>query len=197
VTEFDFPDFPAFPVPSPSPPAISPLATTGKDDHPLAAGCPLACLAGLLSRPALNRVLAGARQPKASTIADLAGLHQARALGEIPGIGPGRTAEIEALLHAAGLITSTDCYLAAQASELARQRRNWLAVIDGPVIGYLRETAGLPQSAVARRTGLSVLAVARAETEPASYCHRRTLARLASALGVPPGGLEHPAHQRW
>jgi hypothetical protein len=186
-----------FPFPAAGPPAISPLATTGEDAHPLAAGCPLACLAGLLSPQALNRILAGARQREAVTIGDLAGLYRARTLGEVPGIGAGRATEIEALLLAAGLISSAECYLAAAASELARQQRNWLAVIDGPVIGYLRDSGGFSQVLVARRSGLSVAAVARAESEPASYCHRSTLARLAKVLGVPASGLEHPAHQHW
>src|SRR6185437_793760 len=132
-----------------------------------------------------------------STVGDLAGLYRARTLSAVPGIGPGRTAEIEDLLRAAGLISSAECYLAAAASDLARQRRNWLAVIDGPVIRYLRQSNGFSQSLVARLSGLSVSAVARAEAEPASWCHRRTLNRLAEALGVPHGGLEHPAHQRW
>jgi hypothetical protein len=114
----------------------------------------------------------------------------------VPGIGPGRTAGIEDLLLAAGLTGSADCYLAAEASELARRHRYWLAVIDGPVIGCLRQSRGDSQLLVARMSGLSVSALGRAETEPASYCHRRTLARLARALGVPPGGLEHPARQQ-
>lgn len=123
-------------------------------------------------------------------------MYRTRKLGEVPGIGPGRTAEIEDLLLAAGLISGSECYLAAAASEQARQRRNWLAVIDGPVIRYLRQSRGFSQAHVARMSGMSVSAVARAESQPASYCHHRTLTRLAKALGVPPGGLQHPAHQR-
>lgn len=185
------------PLSAASPPAISPLATTGPHPHPLAGGCPVACLNGLLSPHALNPVLAGSQHGQLSTVADLAGLYRARTLGQVRGIGPGRTAEIEDLLLAAGLISSSECYLAAAATDLARQRRNWLAVIDGPVIRYLRQSNGFSQDLLARLSGLSVSAIARAETEPASYCHRSTLTRLAEALGVPPGGLEHPAHQRW
>ncbi len=68
-------------------------------------------------------------------------------------------------------------------------------MIDGPVIRYLRQSQGFSQAQVARMSGLSVAAIAMAESEPASYCRRRTLGRLAAALGVPPGGLEHPARQ--
>lgn len=182
--------------PAAGPPAIGPLATTGAHAHPLAAGCLADCLNGLLSPGVLNRLLAASSQGEARTVGDLAGLYRARGLGEMPGIGPGRTAEIEDLLLAAGLISSTECYAAAEASELARQQRYWLAVIDGPVIRHLRQSSGLPPAVAASMAGLSVSALAMAESQPASYWHRRTLARLARALGVPPGGLEHPAHQR-
>lgn len=188
MTEFSFPDA--------GPPAIGPLATTGPHAHPLIAGCLLDCLDGLLSPAALNRLLAGSSHRQASTVGDLARWYRTRDLGALPGIGPGRTAEIEDLLLAAGLIGSAERYMAAEAGELARQQRYWLAVIDGPVIRCLRQSRGNSQLAVARMSGLSVSALARTETEPASYCHRRTLARLARALGVPPGGLEHPAHQQ-
>ena len=177
--------------------AVSPLATTGAHSHPLAADCPVACLDGLLSSQALNRLLTESAHRDAITVADLAGLYRTRKLGEISGIGPGRIAEIEELLLAAGLVGSSECYVAGAASGLARQQRNWLAVIDGPVIRYLRQSHGFSQARVARMSGLSVSAIARSENGPASYCHRRTLIRLAEVLGVPPGGLEHPAHQRW
>ncbi len=177
------------------PPAISPLSTTGVRAHPLTGDCPVACLDGLLSRPALNRLLTESLQGELSAIEDLVGLYRTRRLSGVPGIGPGRTTEIEELLLAAGLISASDCYLVAAASEHARRRRNWLAVIDGPVIRYLRQSQGFSQAHVARMSGLSAAAIATAEREPASYCRRSTLDRLAAALGVPPGGLEHPAHQ--
>lgn len=181
--------------PAASPPAVGPLATTGAHAHPLTAGCLEDCLDGLLSPGALNRLLAASPPGAARTVGDLADLYRTRKLGEIPGIGPGRTAEIEELLLAAGLISGAGCYIAAAANELARQQRYWLAVIDGPVIRYLRQSCGFSPVLAARMSGLSVSALARAEGEAASYCHRRTLARLARAFGVPPGGLEHPAHQ--
>jgi hypothetical protein len=114
------------------PPAISPLATTGAHAHPLNGECPVDCLDGLLSGQALNRVLTGSSPDRMATVGDLASSHRARTLGEVPGIGAGRIAEIEDLLLAAGLITRSECYVAAAASDQARRRRNWLAVIDGP-----------------------------------------------------------------
>jgi hypothetical protein len=125
------------------------------------------------SPPVISPLVTASLHGQLSAVAGLAGLYRARTLGQVPGIGPGRPAEIEDLLLAARLITSSECDLAAAASDLARQRRNWLAVIDGPVIRCLRQPDGFSQDLLARMSGLSVSAVARAETEPASWCHRR------------------------
>jgi hypothetical protein len=176
-------------------PAISPLTTAGPHPHPVAADCPVECLDGLLSPQALRRLLLNPPGGEVTTAGDIARAHRQRTLSQVRGIGPGRIAEIEEVLLAAGLISLADCHIACAACDLARRQRYWLAVIDGPVIRYLRESHGFSQVHLARISGLSVSAVARAESQPASYCPRRVLNPLADALGVPPGGLEHPAHQ--
>ena len=63
------------------------------------------------------------------------------------------------------------------------------------MLRYLRESNRFSQVLLARISGVSASAIARADSQPASYCPRRVLNRLAETLGVPPGGLEHPACQ--
>jgi hypothetical protein len=179
-----------------SPNDIAPLMTTGAHCHRIAADCPVLCLAGLLSSHALNRLLPEIGGPgRDGTVGDIAALHRARQLGRVRGLGLGRMAEIEEVLLAAGLIHPADCHIAAMAAPAGRQRRIWIAVIDGPVVRYLRESSGFSQSLLARLSGLGVSTIARLENHPASFCHRSTLNRLAEILGVPSAGLEHPAHQ--
>jgi hypothetical protein len=173
-----------------------PLMTTGAHSHWIAADCPVLCLAGLLSSHSLNRLLPEMGGPgRDGTVGDIAALHRARQLGQVRGLGPGRVAEIEEVLLAAGLLDPADCHVAAAAAPAARQSRIWVTVVDGPAIRYLRESSGLSQSLIARLCGVGVSTIARLENHPASFCHRTTLNRLAEILGVPPGGLEHPAYQ--
>jgi hypothetical protein len=178
------------------PPAV-PLVTTGAHCHPVAADCPPLCLTGLLSGHALNRLLPEIGGPgRDGTVGDIAELHRARQLGRVRGLGAGRIAEIEEVLLAAGVIDPADCCIANAAAPAARGQRIWITVVDGPVIRYLRESSGFPQSLLARLCGLAVSTIARLENQPASFCHRTTLNRLAEILGVPPAGLEHPGYQK-
>jgi hypothetical protein len=98
-----------------------PLLTTGAHCHQVAADCPVGCLAGLLSRHALNRLLPALEGPgRDGTVGDVAGLHRARRLDQVRGLGPGRIAEVEEVLLAAGLLDAADCAPSSNRSRAAR-----------------------------------------------------------------------------
>lgn len=97
---------------------------TARDDHELAVAawpgasctgmphhgrigpdCPAGCLRTVPSLMSLNRLMAASSAPfeQSRTVGDVTGLYQQRQLGEIRGLGPRRTAEIETAVVCAGM----------------------------------------------------------------------------------------------
>jgi len=73
--------------------------------HPITPGCPVDCLKAVLSLPAFNILARAYDAPfdPPETVADVLRLHQARALGQVSGLGRRRIGEIEVALVFAGL----------------------------------------------------------------------------------------------
>ena len=67
--------------------------------------------------------------------------------------------------------------------------RRWTTVADGQRIRELRHQCGLGQAQLADRAGVSLHTVARLERQHRTGCRTRTLARIAAALGQPPGTI--------
>jgi hypothetical protein len=169
------------------------LMTTDAHCHVLTADCPLACLDGLLSNQALNPLVSLMREPSGrGSVAEVVEWYRHRRLGELPGIGVGRIAEIEEVLLAAGLVDRSECYTLAGSAPAVAVAWRWIVPIDGPLVREMRVASGFSQSLLARLAGLSVSTIARLENQAVSFCHGQTLERLDSGPGL--AGEENVQH---
>jgi DNA-binding XRE family transcriptional regulator len=73
--------------------------------------------------------------------------------------------------------------------------QRWLVAVDGHRLRQLRREHRLSQQALAGRAGISVGTIGLLERQARARCRGRTLARLAAALGAPPGALLPSAHK--
>jgi transcriptional regulator with XRE-family HTH domain len=71
-----------------------------------------------------------------------------------------------------------------------RSANRWVTVLDGVRLRQLRSQRGLSPAELASQAGLGRSTVMRLERHPRPSCRTRTLARLAAALGLPPGRLD-------
>jgi DNA-binding XRE family transcriptional regulator len=98
--------------------------------------------------------------------------------GAAPGIG-GRVSICQSWVQDA---------LAPAGSGGSRARR-WYVFADGRRLRRLRREHCLSQQALAGRAGISEVTISRLEQQDRASCRGRTLARLATALGVQPAAL--------
>ena len=73
-----------------------------------------------------------------------------------------------------------------------RGGRESFTAVDSTVLTTVRKARGFSQGDLARQSGLSRTTIIRLERDPGPACHARTAARLAAALGLPPGTLTRP-----
>lgn len=67
--------------------------------------------------------------------------------------------------------------------------QRWVTALDGQRLRQLRRDHGLTQAELAAKAGVSRATVGRLEGSTCAACRRRTLARLAAALGAEPSAL--------
>jgi transcriptional regulator with XRE-family HTH domain len=67
--------------------------------------------------------------------------------------------------------------------------QRWTTLANGQRIRELRRQCGLAQAELAGLAGVSLNTVARLERQHRTACRTRTLARIAAALGEPPGTI--------
>jgi anti-sigma regulatory factor (Ser/Thr protein kinase)/DNA-binding XRE family transcriptional regulator len=67
--------------------------------------------------------------------------------------------------------------------------RPWMVVVDGDRIRQARKSAGLSQEELAWKAKVSLTTVGRLERQARPYCHYRTRARIATALGAHPRAI--------
>jgi DNA-binding XRE family transcriptional regulator len=73
--------------------------------------------------------------------------------------------------------------------ESTRSAQRWSAVIDGHELQRLRRQAGLSQAQLADQAEVGISTVARLERQCRGRCRAWTLARIATALGLPQDAL--------
>jgi transcriptional regulator with XRE-family HTH domain len=79
-------------------------------------------------------------------------------------------------------------------TQTSRPGRRWFTVLDGHRLRHLRRQRRLSREQLAGQAGISPATVARLERQPAAPCRRRTLGRLARALGEDPACLAPAMH---
>lgn len=61
--------------------------------------------------------------------------------------------------------------------------RRWTVIVDGQRLRQARQQRGLSRQTLAEAAGISPATIGRLERQERASCRRRTLARLAAALG--------------
>jgi DNA-binding XRE family transcriptional regulator len=162
--------------------------TTGPHPHPLAGDCPLACLAGLITNHALGAITQATGYRRDSRIADVAAIVRDGHLAAERYVGPAKAAEAERVLHAAGLISQSDCRASAALAARRDKDPRWRPV-NGPLIRDLRLARGWSQAALALNAGVSASTIRKIEAGFNPHCQARIVENIAAVLEHLPESL--------